>query len=274
MTTHAKPCCPSLSQRLSLGLVGQSHHNSVATDELTVRGLTGVDMTLKVAGPGTRSFAFVIDWHVRVLVVLTWGLLGVVLRQNLPAAGTGKLASNPVMIAIMVGAGLTYFLYHPVLELALRGRTPGKRLAGIRIVTTEGEMVGTGALLMRNLFRLIDSLPSLYLVGLVCCFVTRQSVRIGDMVAGTVLVLDATDSAKSLSRLGAVLERSPLPPETLKLVQDLLDRWPALEKPRREALARTLVASIEPLRDTAGLGALNDRALRALLESHVASDSR
>jgi len=246
----------------------------VATDELTVRGLTGVDMTLKVAGPGTRSYAFVIDWHIRILMVLTWGLLAVLLRLSLPAAETGKPGSNPVMVAMMVGAGLTYFLYHPVLELTLRGRTPGKRIAGIRIVTAEGDMVGTGALLMRNLFRLIDSLPMLYLVGLVCCFVTRQSVRIGDMVAGTVLVLDATDSAKSLGRLGAVLERSPLPPETLKLVQDLLDRWRALEKPRREALARTLIARIEPQRDAAGLGALNGRALRALLESHVASDRR
>lgn len=246
----------------------------MAADELTVRGLTGVDMTLKLAGPGTRSYAFVIDWHVRVLGVLAWGLLGILLRQDLPAAAAGKLASNPVMIAIMVGAGLTYFLYHPVLELALRGRTPGKRIAGIRIVTVEGEMAGAGPLLMRNLFRLIDSLPFLYLVGLVCCFVTRQSVRVGDMAAGTVLVFDATDSARSLSRLGAILERSSLPPETLKLVQDLLDRWKALEKPRREALARTLVARIESQRDAAALAALDERALRALLESHIASGRR
>ncbi|MFZ1869072.1 MAG: RDD family protein [Steroidobacteraceae bacterium] len=243
----------------------------MAADELTVRGLTGVDMTLKVAGPGTRSYAFVIDWHVRVLGVLAWGLLGVLLREDLPAAAAGKLASNPVMVALMVGAGLTYFLYHPVLELALRGRTPGKRIAGIRIVTTEGEIAGAGPLLMRNLFRLIDSLPILYVVGLVCCLVTRQSVRIGDMAAGTVLVIDAADSAKSLSRLGAILERSSLPPETLKLVQDLLDRWQALEKPRRVALARTLLARIEPQRDAAAFAALDERALHALLESHIAS---
>lgn len=246
----------------------------MATDELTVRGLTGVDMTLRVAGPGTRSYAFVLDWHVRVLIVLTWGLLGVLLRQNLPAAAAGKVASNPVMIAVMVAAGLTYFLYHPVLELALRGRTPGKRIAGVRIVTAEGEMPGAGPLLMRNLFRLIDSLPFLYLVGLVCCFLTRQSVRIGDMAAGTVLVLDATDSARSLSRLGAILERSSLSPETLKLVHDLLDRWKALDEPRRVALARTLVARIEPQRDAAGLATLDEGALRALLESHIAAGSR
>ncbi|HEY1890827.1 MAG TPA: RDD family protein [Steroidobacteraceae bacterium] len=242
----------------------------MATDELTVRGLTGVDMTLTVAGPGTRSYAFVVDWHIRVLGVLAWVLLGAMLRQMFPVSAGGKLTSNPIMLALMVGAGLTYFLYHPVLELAMRGRTPGKRIAGVRIVTVEGEMPGAGALLTRNLFRLIDSLPSFYLLGLVCCFVTRQSVRIGDMAGGTLLVLEAEDSASSLGRLSALLERSSLPPETLKLVQDLLARWKALQKPQRLILARTLLARIEPQRDAAALAALDEASLRALLENHVA----
>jgi uncharacterized RDD family membrane protein YckC len=243
----------------------------MATDELTVRGLTGVDMTLKVAGPGTRSYAFVVDWHIRVLGVLVWALLGVLLRQNLPAAAIGKPAANPVMIALMVGAGLTYFLYHPVLELALRGQTPGKRIAGVRIVTVDGAMAGAGPLLMRNLFRLIDSLPFLYLVGLICCFVTRESVRIGDMAAGTVLVLDAGDSARSLGRLSPILARSPVAPEILQLVQELLDRWQELEYPKRVALARVLLARIEPQRDAKMLAASDESALRTLLESHVAA---
>ena len=243
----------------------------MAAEELTVRGLTGVDMTLKVAGPGTRSYAFLVDWHIRVIGVLAWGLVAVLLRQELPAAVAGKPASNPVMITLMIGAGLTYFLYHPVLELALRGRTPGKRIAGIRIVTAEGEMAGAGALLMRNLFRLIDSLPSLYLVGLVCCFITAQRVRIGDMAAGTVLVLDETASTRSLSRLGTMLRGSPLPPETLRLTQDLLERWKGLQKPQRLALARALLAKLEPQRNPAELAGMDARALRALLESHVAS---
>lgn len=242
----------------------------MAADELTVRGLTGVDMTLKVAGPGTRSYAFIIDWHIRVLAVLAWALAGVLLRQEMPAAASGKVASNPIMLALMVGAGLTYFLYHPALELILHGRTPGKRIAGARIVTVEGEMPGAGALLMRNLFRLIDSLPALYLVGLVCCLVTRQRVRIGDMTAGTVLILDATDCTRSFSRLGAMLGRSSLAPEALRVTQELLDRWGALEEAQRLALARALLAKIEPRGGAAELAALDAQALRALLESHVA----
>jgi len=266
-----------LSERITTAKLGASRAvlaHAVAAEGLTVRGLTGVDMTLRVAGAGTRSYAFIVDWHVRVVGVLAWVLLGVLLREVIPAVAAGKLTSNPVMIALMAGAGLTYFLYHPVLELAMRGRTPGKRIAGVRIVTVEGEMAGAGPLLMRNLFRLIDSLPFLYLVGLICCLVTRRSVRLGDMAAGTVLVLDASDSARTLGRLGAALERSSLPLETIELVHDLLDRWNALQQSRRVALARALLVGIEPQRDAAGLAALDEHALRELLEDHVAAARR
>ena len=43
----------------------------------------------------------------------------------------------------------------------MRGRTPGKRIAGVRLVTREGDIPGVGALLLRNVFRLLDSLPAL-----------------------------------------------------------------------------------------------------------------
>ena len=49
----------------------------------------------------------------------------------------------------------------------MRGRTPGKRMAGVRIVARDGGAPSVGALLVRNVFRLIDSLPLLYGVGLV-----------------------------------------------------------------------------------------------------------
>ncbi len=47
----------------------------MAAEELNIRGLTGVDMTLPIAGPGTRAYAFIIDWHIRLLVALAWVLL-------------------------------------------------------------------------------------------------------------------------------------------------------------------------------------------------------
>ena len=147
----------------------------MADEELIVRGLTGVDMALRIAGPGTRSFAFLIDWQIRLLAALALVLLAVLLRL-LPNAL--RPLTHGLAIAAFVLAPLIYFLYHPVLEVLMRGRTPGKRRAGARIVTVEGATPTVGSLLMRNLFRLIDSMPGFYMVGLGCCLFTAQRVRL------------------------------------------------------------------------------------------------
>ncbi len=244
----------------------------MAAEELTVRGLTGVDMTLAVAGPGTRSYAFVIDWHIRVLLALAWVLLGLLLRLVLPHGSGTALTSSLFLLGVVAPAVLVYVLYHPVLEVVLHGRTPGKRMAGVRIVTREGAIPGTGALLIRNLFRLIDSLPVLYLVGLMCCLTTMQRVRIGDLAAGTVLVLDESASAKSLSRLGTLLQRSRLRPEALALVQDLLDRWTELEPQRRATLARAVLSRVEAGAGSTGLAALDEAALHSRLQALLAGE--
>jgi len=241
----------------------------MAEEELIVRGLTGVDMSLRLAGPGTRSLAFLIDWQIRLLVALALILLAALTRL-LPGASKGSIAAAVWLISLIL-APLIYFLYHPVLEVLMRGRTPGKRKAGARIVTVEGATPTTGSLLMRNVFRLIDCLPGFYVVGLGCCLLTEKRVRIGDLVAGTVLVLDEGDSSQALARLGAAMQRSALPLETVRLIQDLLDRWRELEQGPRNRLARDLLAKLDPQFDVTRDAALSDRALRTRLEALLGS---
>ncbi len=243
----------------------------MVAEELTVRGLTGVDMTLLVAGPGTRSYAFLIDWHVRVLLSLAWVLVGLLLRILLPHEATPAFRSSTFLLAVAGPALAIYFLYHPVLEVAMRGRTPGKRMAGTRIVTREGATPSAGALLMRNLFRLIDSLPFLYMAGLICCLVTAQRVRIGDLAAGTVLVLDESGAAQKLSRLGALLPQGHLQPDAIALVQDLLERWAELDADRRMVLARSVLARLQDGLDPAVLERLEEPALKLHLRSLLGS---
>lgn len=244
----------------------------MAAEELSVRGLTGVDMTLRVAGPGTRSYAFVADWHIRLLLALAWVLAGVLARLYLPNGRHTAFSSTLFVWTVFIPAGLVYLLYHPVLEVVMHGRTPGKRIAGARIVTREGSMPGTGALLTRNLFRLIDSLPLFYVVGLMCCLFTAERVRFGDLAAGTVLVLDDAAAPRALGRLGALLGRGRLDPEALVLVQDLLDRWPELAEERRAALARTVLSRLEAQPGAAELSRLDDHALHSRLRALLASE--
>jgi hypothetical protein len=137
-----------------------------------------------------------------------------------------------------------YFFYHPVLELALRGRTPGKRIAGVRLVTREGDIPGAGALLLRNVFRLLDSLPICYIVGLITVMFTDHHVRVGDLAAGTLLVMDHDSTAGAFATTAGT--RNGLSPQAVDLIQELLDRWPTLDEQNRGTIARTLLARVEP----------------------------
>jgi uncharacterized RDD family membrane protein YckC len=220
-------------------------------------------MSLRIAGPGTRSYAFLTDWLIRLLIALTLILVGLLYRFLPP--DLGALASK-ITIPTLILAALVYFLYHPVLEVLMRGRTPGKNKAGVRIVTVEGATPTVGPLLMRNLFRLIDGMPGFYIVGLGCCLFTAKRVRLGDMVAGTVLVLEDADSARALARLGEAMRRSALPLETVRLVQDLLDRWRDLEEEQRTNVARSLLAKLDPESQLLRESAPSESALRDRLE--------
>jgi hypothetical protein len=128
----------------------------------------------------------------------------------------------------------------------MRGLTPGKRMAGLVLVDRSGGTPGTAALLIRNIFRLIDSLPAFYVVGLACCVFTANRVRIGDMAAGTLLVLDDAKAAQSLTRLETLAAGSSLPLDALELLDQILDRWPSLEPRNRMDIACSLLARIQP----------------------------
>jgi uncharacterized RDD family membrane protein YckC len=215
-----------------------------SAEHLRIAGLTGVDIELAIAGPGSRSYAFLIDWQLRVLIALGWFFAGWLIEHGPGVGGTRQLFGYTVVLP----AVCIYLFYHPVLEVLMHGRTPGKRRAGLRIVTRSGGTPGIGALLMRNVFRLIDSLPGFYLLGLLCCFMSAQRVRIGDLAAGTLLIVDPGTSQAALDSLGGALAGAAageLSPAAAELVAELLERWGSLQPARRAALARTLLARID-----------------------------
>ena len=210
-----------------------------APDRLQVASITGIDLEMRIAGLGGRSYAFVIDWHIRAVAALAWfGVSSLTLYQSfLPPEG---VEFRLYLLGVLAPAAAIYLLYHLVLEPAMGGRTPGKRIAGVRIVTRDGQTPGTGALLIRNVFRLLDMLPSFYVVGLVAVITTRQSVRIGDLAAGTLLVYDSALEQRSLSGLQEqAVARLGL--ERMELVRDLLDRWNGLEPAARRRMASKLL---------------------------------
>lgn len=240
----------------------------MAAPQVTLQSITGVDVELRIAGIGSRSFAFVIDWHIRLILAFAWWVVGTLLALgSLTSMATGKSPGSGYFLWVVLPASAIYLFYHPVLEILMRGSTPGKRMAGVRIVTRTGDIPGAGALLIRNVFRLIDSLPFVYLIGLIATAFTAQHVRIGDIAAGTLLILDGKEHDVSFARLTPA--NSSLDPRAADLIHELLERWSALDENTRGQLARSLLARIDKsvsAEELAGLttAEMRDR-LRALL---------
>jgi uncharacterized RDD family membrane protein YckC len=230
------------------------------SEHVTIRGATGVDLELAIAGPGSRSYAFLIDWHIRVLVALAWLVAGTLIVNGAvtlrPAAGRPGQAFLIVLPALAI-----YCLYHPVIELLMRGQTPGKRVAGVRIVDRDGGIPGMGAILIRNMFRLVDSLPAFYVVGLATTFISAQRVRIGDLAAGTLLVIDDPAAPGVFLTAAGGARRDDADPLEADLAAQILERWASLEIDKRGAIARALLSRGAPA-DAARIATLSDEQLR------------
>jgi uncharacterized RDD family membrane protein YckC len=239
---------------------------SMAAPQVTLQSITGVDVELRIAGAGSRSYAFVIDWHIRFVLALAWLIVASLAyagRVSIFAADVADSWDRGYVLAVLLPMGIIYFGYHPILEIAMRGSTPGKRMAGVRIVTRTGDIPGPGALLLRNVFRLVDSMPMVYLVGLLTVMFTAQHVRIGDLAAGTLLIIDRDESERSFARLAPT---RGLDPQAADLIHELLERWNALDDETRGHIARSLIARVDKNASAAELEALSTFDLRERLK--------
>lgn len=222
-------------------------------NSLEVSSATGVDLQLNIAGAGARSYAFVIDWHIRVVLAFAWfAVAHIIFVGGFNSVEQDASDFDKYVFVVIVPSVCIYFLYHPVLEILMRGRTPGKRIAGVRVVNLDAQAPALLAHVIRNVLRLLDSLPAGYVIGLVCTLTTKHAVRIGDLAAGTVLVYDS-------DARGGNLQAPPINPATIvryglanaELIQDLLDRWDSLEPARRTDLACRLLAKLAPAQQPA-----------------------
>ena len=221
--------------------------NTAVNDLIHAHSADAMTPALEIAGVGARSYAFVIDWHIRLLLALAWIYSAVFLFYDLSIFQTifdEAARGNTAVRVIFIPAAIVYFFYHPVLETVMRGCTPGKRTAGVRLITVEGHTPGASRILVRNILRLVDSLPGVYTVGLLCAMLTRNHVRIGDIAAGTVLVYERRANEPSLSGAARRPPDSKLSAEQYDLLLELLERWQQLDKKQRVQLGQRFLGKI------------------------------
>jgi uncharacterized RDD family membrane protein YckC len=234
-------------------LINTEHAFSIQTPEL-------VALEFPLAGIGSRFIAVLVDYLLQFVAFIVL-LLGMMLF--LPSMQKFESASSKWVVAMLI---LIPFLlewgYFALFEGLWHGQTPGKRVVKIRVIQQSGRAITMFESLSRNFVRAIDLLPTFYVVGTISIFVTKRHQRLGDLVAGTLVIHEAqsrdqpsianTRLFTSIAQQASAAPRavtipadalSRLNADDLQAIEAFLERRLDMTLEVRQALAARLVAS-------------------------------
>ena len=216
-----------------------------SNDTLTIDTPEQIALELPLAGIGSRFLALVIDSFIQMLAaIITVLALYFLFPRGL---GWSQAFLSAALILILF---CLYWGYFAFFEIIWNGQTPGKRITGIRVIKESGRPISPVEAIGRNLMRSIDML-GLYLVGIICMMISAQNKRLGDYVAGTVVVYDqalkAAGSAWSPDNTATLpdFRTSKITPEMLLLIETFFSRRAALDTTVRRKTAREIATLIE-----------------------------
>ncbi len=135
----------------------------------------GIDILLRPAGAAPRALAYALDWLIRLMI---YGVAAAIL-------GTIKGMGPGLLMILFFGLE---WLYPIVFELLPGSASPGKRAFGLQVMMDTGLPVTPAAAVARNLLRVADFMPFAYAAGLISMLLRSDFKRVGDIVAGTLVV--------------------------------------------------------------------------------------
>jgi uncharacterized RDD family membrane protein YckC len=235
------------------------HRLPLAQRVVSIRTPENIELSYALAGPGSRAAAYIIDFFIMFVgCQMLINFLASAFVLLFSALGVG---SELWVTAIVTLVFFTFYNgYFILLEWLLNGQTPGKRLLHIRVIKQGGYALRFFDTLLRNLLRVVDFLPLFYGVGLTSLLLTRDSQRLGDLVAGTLVVYqEPVETESLLPDLPAPEETEPLlpavqlaaiPNEAISLAALYLrSRIELAPRPRQEVAAEL----VNLIRETSGL---------------------
>lgn len=190
-----------------------------------------------VAGPVRRGLAYGLDMAIRLVVLFSAAAL---------TTGVGDMRASQGLWLVLLF--VLDWGYGVLFESLWNGQTPGKRALGLRVVKDGGYPVGFIDALLRNLLRAADFLPLGYILGLLSMASDRTSKRIGDRVAGTMVVIETAGGIEApialtppatMSELAAFPHRPPVAATELEALELFLRR-PRLSAARAAELAQVV----------------------------------
>ncbi len=157
---------------------------------------------MPLAGIGSRFIALLVDSLIWGAGLLVLGLLLALFAPGIEAFS--KISAQWTEALVIFILFLLFWGYFTLFEAFWNGRTPGKRVARIRVIQRSGRAIGLLESMARNLIRYIDMQPfPLYAVGLIAVFSTRRHQRLGDLAAGTLVVRDRALEEPAWGEAGA-----------------------------------------------------------------------
>ena len=183
-----------------------------------------IALELPLAGIGSRLLAIATDSLLQLVFVLVLFIAAAVFSlgdfSSLAPGSVGRFFSQTVGAIILVLVPFClYWGYFAFFEILWGGKTPGKRVAGIRVIHQSGRPMTAVECIGRNLMRGVDILPGVYGVGLICMMCNKQNRRVGDFVAGTIVVHDKAQETVA-PNWGNRVASEPVLPELRKLAAD------------------------------------------------------
>jgi uncharacterized RDD family membrane protein YckC len=179
----------------------------------------------RVAGPFRRLPAYLIDLVIRIVAAVA-GMFGLATLFEL--AGLGQAGFG---VGLVLWFALAWF-YGGLFETYFNGQTPGKRMMHIRVVSTDGQPISGWQAVLRNVLRFVDGQPMFtYQVGLLAASLNKRFQRLGDLVCGTMVVVEDRQRLDGVMRVGH--------PEVLQMAASI----PPNFQPSR-TLARTLATYV------------------------------
>ncbi|MFC0300008.1 RDD family protein [Virgibacillus soli] len=156
-----------------------------------------ISLQFQLAGLGSRAAAFIIDQLILSAVNLLLAIIFIILIFSesywLYIFDLNSFIFAMMIIAIFVIQWGYFILY----EYFSGGRTVGKNIMGIRVIQENGHSITFLSSFIRNLLRIIDSLPISYLLGIFMIFLHPKHKRLGDLVAGTIVVHEQKTKQKN-----------------------------------------------------------------------------
>jgi uncharacterized RDD family membrane protein YckC len=228
---------------------------SLPEETLDIQTPENVAFGYQVAGIGSRFLASLLDTLLILLLQIVVILVFVLVLSAFDLLGETIAAWVYAVLGIV---GFVFFWgYYIFFEMLWNGQTPGKRWVGLRVIRTDGTPITLSESFIRNLTRLVDFLPAMYGIGIISMFLDKQSRRLGDLAAGTLVVHDrapisiqalsarrtvnlSVQGSKPVSLEGFPIER--LTNDDLALIEDFLLRREQLT--HRQALANQILNTL------------------------------